>query len=270
VRDFNRIDVEGHAPDALENAYSSLEAKFALALSTMRAERAMPTGEDLNLIFNLMALLAVRNPWFRRSITEFQTQIFERILDLILADEKRWESQKRRMQRDGVEVDESVTYAQLKQFHDERRYDIIVPNERNIGYEASGIDAVLPTLGARRWTLFVAEPEVGHFVTCDHPLTLSWADEEDQRKAAYPPGHGLRGTEVVFPISPELILYGAYQEGKEGRMRATAEQVAQLNRRVASFARQQVYASSDRFLFFGASGPEVVRGLKRATDELDD
>jgi hypothetical protein len=62
IRDFNRIDVEGHHPNALEDAYAEFEGPASEALVRIEKSGSFSHGEDRDLVLNLVALLAARNP----------------------------------------------------------------------------------------------------------------------------------------------------------------------------------------------------------------
>src|SRR4029077_18764228 len=61
-RDFNRIEVEGYAPDALESAFSGFEAEVAEALSRIIRDRTVKSDDDRAYLLNLMALMTIKNP----------------------------------------------------------------------------------------------------------------------------------------------------------------------------------------------------------------
>ncbi len=257
-RDFNRINSDSHPPDVLEGVYATLETEFAEVFRMMRRTRVMPEGESLNILFNFIALCATRNPGMRKRLSDYQAQIFETVLEITLANEERWESQKQKMIKAGYVVDDSVTYQQLKEFHDERRYTIEIPNERNIDLEMSGMDVVLRTLPARKWTLMIAPVE--HFVTCDHPVCLRWI-EPGRFPPLAPPGHGMRETELIFPVSPELALRGTF-EGEDQVLEVGRDVIGMVNRKVAERASRQVYSAHSRFLFQTETGVISTPGLR--------
>src|SRR3974390_2669136 len=67
--DFNRINVDGHPPDALERAFGEFEGNAAAVVRRICESGELPADEDLSYVLNLIALLATRNPRMRRSMT---------------------------------------------------------------------------------------------------------------------------------------------------------------------------------------------------------
>ncbi len=57
-RDFNRVDVEGHAPDAIEIALAPFEGEAINAIRRVIDSEAFPTDSDWNLILNFLRLIA--------------------------------------------------------------------------------------------------------------------------------------------------------------------------------------------------------------------
>lgn len=113
-RDFMRIEVDGHAPDAIEKEMSNFEAKCIDAIRRV-AESGKFDGEDANLTLNLMALLAVRSPEMRENHRGFHEQVAKRVMDIALATKDRWEGQTAQMREDGVPV-KDVSYEEVKAF----------------------------------------------------------------------------------------------------------------------------------------------------------
>ena len=63
--DFNTIDLEGHKPDAFENAMACVESDIGPALVRIVAAKSLKNEEDRTLLLNLIGLLHIRNPRLR-------------------------------------------------------------------------------------------------------------------------------------------------------------------------------------------------------------
>ena len=177
IRDFNRIDIEGVDQNGLENSLSRFESEAATALRRLE-ESLQFEGETKTLILNLIALLAIRSPEMREQWRKFHAASCELIMDLSLATKERWESQMRRMKESGKEINENITFDEIKCFHKSKKYDITIAKEYHIHLEFVGLDAILPCLNGRKWLLIKATDESGPFVTSDKPVTLSWKEPE--------------------------------------------------------------------------------------------
>jgi len=258
IRDFNRIEAEGVDPNHLEHALAEFEGAAATALKKID-EGAPFDGEPKTLILNLVALLAIRSPEMREHWRQYQANLAERIMDLALASKERWESQVKRMKEAGIEVNDAVTYEEIKEFHEGKEYDIEVAREHHIRMEFVGVEAILPFLAQRKWLLVRSTDESGPFITTDNPVNLTWK-EPDKVPALFrhSPGYGMRDTQVYFPLSRNVALVGEF-DGHEGEITGTKELVSLLNTKMLMFAYKQVYAPKLAFWFRGRAH-ELVEG----------
>lgn len=253
LRDFNRIEIPGVDQNALEHDLAKFEGSAVTALRKIE-KGAKLEGEVRNLILNLIALFAIRSPERREHWRQVQAQLVERIMDLTLDKKERWESQMRKMKEAGEEVNESVTYEDVKRFHESKAYTIEVAREHHIRMEFVGIEAILPLLDGRKWLIVRSSEETGPFITSDHPVNLTW--KEPEKIPPYyrnSPGFGLKSTQVYFPLSRHAALIGEF-DGPEGDIIATRELVAALNSKILWYAYKQLYAPKLNFLFIDKGG----------------
>ncbi len=133
-RDFNRIEADGADPNALERAYSDLEGAAAQAIRRVEEARSIADPTDRNVILNLIALLAARNPRFRGTMRDSFSDLFKMIAEASVSTRERWEATTASMQRDGY-TPEPVPYEELRDFVKEGEYDIEVDQTYLIGLE---------------------------------------------------------------------------------------------------------------------------------------
>src|SRR5271163_3012576 len=100
-RDFHRIEVEGYAPDALENSFSGFETDLAKALGRIISGRALNDEQDRAYLLNLKALIAIKNPRHRENMRRAQEHTARIIMDLVTSSPERLASQVRRAKADG-------------------------------------------------------------------------------------------------------------------------------------------------------------------------
>lgn len=262
--DFNRIDVDGFSPNLIESGLSSFEGQVDKALERICVQREFSNADDRILVFNLIALLAVRNPRGRENWRKSIENEAKIIMDLTVATKERYESSLASAKKAGVlSSGNDVTYEQARDFVARGEFMVDVPTTRHVDMEMRSVNIVLPLLLERKWVLLIAPANSGGFVTTDHPVVLQWTDAKD-RGAIYSPGFGLRGTEVIFPLSHNLALMGTF-EGQEAFVEATTEIVAATNGIVIAHGHRQVYARDDKFRYMITSG-----NLRRGSDVLDD
>jgi hypothetical protein len=163
------------------------------------------------------------------------------------------------MKDNGYELNENVTYENMKTFLERKAYRFDVSTEHHIRVEMSCVDAILPYLYMRNWFLIQATNESGHFITTDNPVNLTW-NEPDKIPPLYrnSPGFGLQGTRIYFPLSRNLALLGEF-DGSEGLVQGTKKLVASLNSKMLSSFYKQIYAPSLGFHFLG-NDCEILNG----------
>lgn len=257
-RDFNRI--AGHPPGALDNWLSIFEAQANKALDKIEQTRSLQDFDAWLQVLNLVALFAVRTPRLRERVREFHESVARMIMDVTLAKPERWEAQMRLAREAGhIPNASKVTYEQIKEFHERGEYTITVPTTRHIGYEFHVFEPVLQTLADRKWTLYLAAPDSGGFITTDNPVCLMNTDGAPATLAR-PIGHGLTGTTVIFPITRSLLAVGEFEDG--GSMYQVGRDfVATYNALVMAHADKYVFAADDRFLLSQGLDKPLARGI---------
>ncbi|QOT82219.1 DUF4238 domain-containing protein [Cupriavidus basilensis] len=251
-RDFNRIDVEGEDPNVVESGYATFESKLAPALVRLDAQGTLQDEQDRALVLELIALMAVRNPLRREASRRFHEDVTRRMMDLVVADKRRFESQVRRATEAGFVKQNGVSYEEFRDFVREGRYAIEVSTTGHVQTELQSLTTVYDLLHRRSWVLIKAAPDTGGFVASDHPVTLCW-DDPKMEGGIYPPGFGLSGTTVICPLTKHWAIQGRL-DGRAGSIEIPAHGVAALNTRTIGYAGRQIYAESDRFRFIDGDG----------------
>ncbi len=268
-RDFNRIEVPGVAPNQIESDFAKFEGLVAHALDRMDDTKRFGNAEDHNLILNLIALLSARNPRMRENSRSVRERVAKIAMSMTLSSKERYESSFKKAARDGfVDAESDITYEAMREFVERGEYTFSVSTTSHVDQELKLVNTILPLLGARTWMLITAPQGAGGFVTTDHPVVLAWSEKKD-RGIFSSPGFALRGTEVIFAVSHDLVMVGSF-EGRNGVIEATADVVAQINGIIAGHSERQIYAKDDRFRFAIGTG-EIRRGadILREVDRPD-
>lgn len=242
-RYFNRVEAEGHDPDHVENALAKLEGEISGPLAEVIISRGFPSAEHFSYVMNLAALLSVRNPRMRGQMEHFHQKVVEKTFGLLVSSKEIWEHQTRKMKEEGVDLSEDVTYEDIKRFKDGKNYSINIDQTHMIGLEFELVPPILETLANRNWC-FAAAPAQSQYITSDHPVVLTWAD--DARDSRFPVGHGIRETRILFPLSSDCLLIGLFEDAPESILHTT-QQVCSANTLIARHSQRQIYARSAEF-----------------------
>jgi hypothetical protein len=264
-RDFNRVEVEGMDPNAVEKALAEFEGKVAPALERVKTAKSLANKEDRDAVMNLICALAIRNPRQRATINDFVGELAQRVVELGLQTKERWDGQIAKMKAAGIWDDSSnASYEDIKKFIEERRYKIEVAKEFNVAMEIGGHNPLLQHLGNRKWQILRASEGSGGFVTTDVPVCITWSDAQDH--GIFSPGFGVPGTEVIVPISTNLALRGTF-EGEENVVEADIFTVGGVNSFLIGNAEKQVYAHDYSFRYMRPFPQEIGSGATLIQDE---
>jgi Protein of unknown function (DUF4238) len=241
-RDFNRVDIEGRFPDALENALAPFEGDAVAAIGRVIDNRTFPNDSDWNLILNLLALIAVRNPRLRNSFNSSRERMVRRIGGLLASDKKLWEHHLEKARDNGEQLP-NASFEEFKSFVEHGQYDVTFHPEGNLLVEFQALDEVLPMLGHRNWSVLVAPDDGPEFICSDHPVTLVWKGARQG-----PIGYGLRETEVFFPLGRRVGFYGVYEAPLNEVVNCRPLNVGILNQRLLNSAERHVYSTEETFV----------------------
>ena len=242
-RDFNRVERENLPIDALENAIAQFECGTSAAMNRLVASREYPNPDDLNWILNLVGLYAVRNPSFRAAYNSARNAEIRTIGNMLVSDEKLFESQLRSAQEAGYVSATDVSFDEMRRFIESEEYDIEIPSNENHDVEFKAFDKILPILGERYWTLLVVNDDCFNIISCDHPVIITYKEP-----SARPVGLGTKNTELIFPLSPEFLLYGVYEDPLKEVVELSQSKISAFNTRIAANADRHIFSSKGHFL----------------------
>ena len=242
LRDFNRVDVEGQPPDAIERALAPIEGQAVEAIRRVIDSETFPSDGDWNLILNLLCLIAVRNPKMRGVFNDARELMLRRLAELLVSEEKVWNHHLTKA-RDACEsIAEPVSFDQVKQFVEAKRYSIEFHPEGNLRVEFEAFNELLPMLGKRTWSVLVA-PEGGpEFICSDHPVSVTWKSGHSG-----PIGFGHKQTEVFMPLGRRVGFYGVYESPLKQVINCKPHHVAMMKRRTVWNAEMHVYSAQQNF-----------------------
>lgn len=242
-RHFNRVDVEGHDPNSIEDAFAEIEGKISRDLSDVIAERSFPSHEHYSSVMNLIAWISLRNPRMRANMEGFHRRIVEAVMGQMLSTKERYEAIGRQMQEAGKEV-KDVSYEEVRRFYESKEYDIEIDQTHLIGLELRTLDTILEPLARRKWTFVNALP-CEQFITSDEPTALIFS-RDDLYGSLISPGHGLRETLLVFPLSPEVAIIGTFEDDLD-LLGLKFDTATWVNSIIMWFADRQIYARDHSF-----------------------
>ncbi len=250
-RDFNRIDVDGLLPDALEQSLGEFEGKAISSIRQLQEHGGCMTDDERSDIVTLMTLLVVRNPRRRRRITDARRNVDRVLRDILASDRGMYEHHFAKAKSDGaISKDADLPFEQAAAFIESDQSEFDVSTTESISLELGNFESTFEMPASRWWSLVIADTEAPDFVTCDHPVAIVYKDPS----RCGPVGYGLPGTEVSFPLGPRHAVIGVLENPLQSQFTVRTDEVAALNSRTVDYADRHVYATSERALIHQRGG----------------
>jgi hypothetical protein len=264
VRDFNRIDIEGVPIDAVEQALSALESRFADVFTEIINNQSLPTGENFIILLNFIALVAARNPQFRNQLESLHDQLGRAAAEFLVADKKVWDNVTAKAKAKGIKLDDTISYEDVKEFVKSDEYEVKLHTTWRLDLELTAVDEVLKTLLQRRWAIVRIQNGTDSFICSDRPVSLRWNSEVKQRPL-FGPGFGMLKTILIMPIAHKLALLGTF-ESEGGAIVANSNQVAAINAATLAMTDRQVYSREQNFSYLNADMKIVAATTLASSD----
>lgn len=263
---FNRIAVDGIDPDALESAMSEFETKLADALVRINEARSLENEDDRAFLITLIGLTALRNPGMRENIRHIYEDVGRMSIAARLRSQETYDGSVRDAKtRGALPEDYNVTYDEMKTEFERGRFKLVLENNALISVEFELLDHIMPLLWRRGWHLLRAPVGLAGFITSDRPFFLMWSDPA-MRTGPFAPGLALTGTDIYFPVSPQLAVVGAFNVGNT--MEDVDEAgVAVANSAMTAGADRQVYARNHDFSYAQTREEQPRRGFQLISDK---
>ncbi len=279
-RDFYRL----YKPDlydyAIEKDLGALESELAPVLRHV-TETDMASPKELGTLLSLAANIYVRGPrGLERAYLAIEEQMRSGLKDGTLTAEA-WEEVRELLRLEGEDSAARVTYEEARRrLREDEAWSPIAPRDYIVAHLADLnkiiLDKLIPdTPEDHVWSLAVANPDAGEFITSDSPLcwmsVLPWEPGHKKVESIETPGPGDSlddpNTTVSFPLSKKLALItrpndrGVKERGF--RYEAIAEVVAWVNARTQQASLGTLYSPSEHFCLL-----EPGNKMGRSTDHF--
>jgi len=259
-RDFNRVDVSGEQPDALEKVLGELEGQIANALRVVIASKSTSDDETWNWVLNLMSLLAARHPLVRAEAEQMKDAYLRREAAKAIETPEIWAKHAQELLKTGYLTAEQAShpYEELKRFTDSGQFTISYSPGHLTEFEFKIQDDLLRSLGERSWSIFTTDDPEAEFLTTDRPVCLMHASGRAETPESQI-GFDDPDTIVLFPLSPGALAYGRF--GYMPReIKADAHSVATINKALLLRSYTSAFSPKDQFRIgrYALSGEEVL------------
>jgi len=228
--DFNRIEIDGMAPDALETAMGGVEGRAIREIREICKTGKLPDMDAFSYIYNLITLFAVRNPALREAVRVAERHMARVMLDVMTSSKEMYEQQTKRTKEAGfIRADLNVSYDQMKDFATRDAYTISIPTQRHIHSEFTIFPKMLDKVAQRYWSVMTVKNEAPDLITCDRPAPTRLGDRT-----------------IAFTISPRYALLGASKLYAPAEFEIDASAVAEINTQLMKQAIKQIYSRTSQ------------------------
>ncbi|GAG76260.1 unnamed protein product [marine sediment metagenome] len=154
------------------------------------------------------------------------------------------------MKQNGYEIDDKVTYEQMKNFVERDDYRIKIDKMWHIGNILDIVDILIPLLMARNWSLLIIKPKDQFFICSDSPESLIWTKPVP---AFWSPGFGMPDTELVMPLNKKQALIASFEEESK-TYHAPLKVITKVNDRTRMSSHRFIYSPEEDFVWTKKDG----------------
>lgn len=243
IRDYYALeDIEGIDRNALEHGLAELEWKVSPIIRELSRSPRLPTDEELAQVLAFVAIQALRIPAWLESVEDFERRVTDSLMQAAVASKERFEAMRRAAEREGVEGASEWSYDEIRRGLEPGRLELVIPRELVLARGFGPAEDVAQLLSERRWTVIYVKNarSDSSFITSDRPVVLIPTRPDAPQHL----GFGLRCSEVVFPLSRNVCLVGAWEAGPH---------LFQVTPEIAGHVNWYVAQAAHRYLFTGWS-----------------
>jgi len=237
-------------PDVIEKVFSRLETDFSRVLRDIITRRRLPAdGEDFNWFINFVASMVVRIPRTRKVAADAVDRFTKAELRQALATPEGWVRFRHVCLSAGHHVGEDE-HEKYRQVAESENYAADLDQTSHMRMMTKEMmDALLPALAERTWSLGMATDDAPDFICSDMPVGVFPAKGADIGKRV---SLLSRDTVLSFPINRRLIALARYEMRSPVQV-VTPPGVALINHWTLSDARQ-IFSPAPEFGFMTPGG----------------
>ncbi|MBO3283971.1 DUF4238 domain-containing protein [Paenibacillus sp. FSL M8-0228] len=261
-RDLYRVHYPEVKPDIFEDIFGEIEDKVGPIIRGVCEKLLMPMGDEYIWLMNYIALLAERTPARREVISKPMKELQKLFVEM---DSSASEYHKTMMEETYMD---NITNKERRKVTFEDEHSIRLDNNTHMKYLLTAIDAIIPFLIDRNWSVVYCPPTLGDFICSDNPVSLHWVEDKD-RGIYSSPGYGLMGTEVSIPLSSRVMLLGRFEQVHPASgIIPSRRTLAILNSYTGMFCDRFIFSRKNDFFWYTAKNKiGNIRDFKQIVKE---
>jgi hypothetical protein len=263
-RDFHAVDLGPNIdPMGVEKRLAIFEGQQSVVLKRILDDEALPGSGDeaIGPLINLVALLAVRVPRIRQTVSDFIDQAEKMALRALFATKKGRDQFRQFVEQNKATLDpmqraeverllrKDSDLDEMAEFVGSGRYTVSYDQTWEVQMMLRMTITLMPWLSLRNWSLWVAAEGTPDVICSDSPVGLAWTKKTS---GSWPPGFGVPGTIVSVPLSKRIGLVGMF-EPLPRKLIIGRDEVAAMNSATLMYA-DQVFSPQPDFVWRTANG----------------
>ena len=195
-----------------------------------------------------IALMAARVPSARRMVDQVASMIHRQIFDRVLQTRETWAATVEEARAGGINLG-NVSYDQMRDFFDRGEYTVRTDQNWQINMMLLTMGFIAPSMIRRNWVLLISES--GSFICADHPVALYFVRP---KSAMDVPGFGREDTEVIFPLSQNIVMLGLWGPRRSAARRLNRKTIAHYNRIAIRHSERFLFSPKNEFCWLDVAG----------------
>jgi hypothetical protein len=230
---------DGTMDAQLEEFLSEIEGSAAPVYEALLRGEIPKDSQERAYFSMFLALMYLRTPAMRRMTAQIigrQIQIMQYAYG---SNQRAFDALLQRLEKkQGLTLDAENRSLLQEAMINPADYIFAIPKEHTFeGLHAA--DHLAPILHQMKWSL--AYPKHGFFITCDNPL-VRYVDPKTRHPVYGDHGFLNKTAEVIFPLSPKLLLLTSWNENMPDLGTLKEDYVGEINRSLASNSERYLYA----------------------------
>jgi hypothetical protein len=244
--DTDALD-NGNEYDAfeIEKGFGNFESVVSPIIKKVRETFELPTGDELNILINFIALQVVRVPSHIHNFDKPLQDVAKMSMKMMMSSKDIYESSINQLKKDQPDLKVNIGYESMKKFVNSEKYNIIIKKNFKLSMMLNSIDTMISLLSSRNWSLWISADPMNNYICSDNPVTLTWSNGLPRPGLFKGPGFGMNNTDVIMPLSKNIAMVGKF-ESNNGAI-ANGNVIANINTRVMMFASRHIYSNNESF-----------------------
>lgn len=248
-RDFYAVDL---GPDVDPACFESevlarLEAEFSRVIRRSVESESLPQGRDMDMLLNFVAVMATRTPRIRRLVGQVTDLTVKAMMQSVVTSPEGWQKFRDHLREAGMQNSEDE-FEQMREFILSGEYEVDLDQTSHVQKIVELVDAMLPLLGERHWSLGIAAAGMPDLVCSDAPVSLAPTDRFGSGDELHLANHH---TLLSIPLTRRAVLLGWYEK-RPPVFSVTEFGVLSTNMLTISEA-EYVFSNEEDFAYLGSN-----------------